>query len=253
MTSIDYNRMAFEEREKFWRKKNVDGIVNLDLYGNTKPRILVIAHEPWIDEVADPLEFNMLKAIATYGKNPQKKKSVLYETAEIVRKIFNVESREDVLFSTAWINVKKQPQKGSKEKRKEVQAALRINCRFIFKQIKQINPDVILAYNVFDGKEGLWNLWKEMRGRQLQYLVPNSEQGVKEIESSYMDPYVEKGVDGHDLLIIDTCHPSARREIIPTDAISNAVHCFLDNEYTTVDSWTNRRDKKKLGQIIFKK
>lgn len=245
--------MAFEEREEFWRKKNVDGIVNLDLYGNTRPRILVIAHEPWMDEGADPLEFDMLRAIEVYGKNPQKKKSALYESAEIVRKIFDMESREDILFSTAWINVKKQPQTGSKEKRKEIQAALRINRRFIFGQINQIKPDVILAYNVFDGKEGLWNPWKEMRGRQLQYLVPNDEQEVKEIESSYMDPYVEEGVDGHDLLIIDTCHPSARREIIPTDAISNAVHCFLDKEYSLVDSWTNRRDRKKLGMIVFKK
>lgn len=239
--SIGYNSMTFEEKEKFWREKNVDGVVNVDLYWNTTPRVLIIAHEAYLKEDDDPLKFNLIDSIKKYGKNPGGN-TTLAQSAELVRRILGADSKEDVLSRVAWVNVKKQPRIGSsKEDPAEIEKALKLNQNFLFKQIEEINPDIILAYNVLYGKNSLWNPWKKERGSLLLLLKPKNEAVAKVLDESDIDVYVEEETRK---IVIDTYHPTAIGEEFPIDAADKAVQCFRTGDYTLLTEWKNRRDRQ---------
>ena len=233
-----------EEFKDLISKNHIEGIIDKDRYNEAKYKILFIAHETYCttEELSRYKKTGLIGAIKTYGSNPTGN-SALSNNAEIAKELLDFQNKKNALYSVAWINLKKYPRLNtSKENSKEIDWATVLNYSYIFNQIKEINPKIIIAENIFDGKYGLWNPWSTFREEMKFFYIGSYSDNI--------DSYYERISK---ILIFDMPHPTARgkckfNEKSITDYMKKcleleAINSNSCNSFTLLDEWVPRRKR----------
>lgn len=235
-----------EEFKRLISEKHIEGIIDKDRYNEAKYKILFIAHETYCEteELSTYKETGLIGAIKKYGSNPDpKRNSALLNNAKITKNLLDFQNVEKALYSVAWINLKKYPRLNtSQENSKEIDWATVLNYSYIFNQIKEINPKIIIAENIFDGKYGLWNPWPTFREEMKFFYIGSYSDNI--------DSYYERKSK---TLIFDIPHPTARgkykfNEKSITGYMTKclkAIDSGSCNSFTLLDKWVPRRKRCK--------
>ena len=237
---------TLEEQEDYWKNRNLDGIICKEKFEKETTRILFLGHEPWVKTEADYNNYQgEIDFVLTKGENPTGG-TYLANACDIAAGLLSKE-RKGCLFYTALINLKKSPRIGSNELSLEVSKACEYNRDFLFNQLKEINPTIIIASNVLDGKERLWNPWEEYRNDCLLYILFNNNEFNQIVSNSNIDFYIEKNSG---MLLIDVPHLASGRygddgfkqELIPT--IVRGYKEIEDEKYEKCEDWISRRERR---------
>jgi len=233
---------AIEAKEKIWREKNLDGIVDCTLYSMANPKILFIGQEPWTDSISSYK--GQIEIIKTNGRNP-KGNTTLSWACEIARCLLKKETKENSLEYVAWMNVKKEPRIKSSENYQEVCYACQINTEYLFEQIGAIKPEIIIGFNVLDGPKMLYKPWLGKRGNSLLHISFTDKKMDSLISRSPIDFYVEQNTR---IVIVDVPHPHSRetnnrfKGYFPSLIAEAFSQIKLDN-YMANTTWVPRRQR----------
>ena len=240
-----YIDCAFIEKELEFKRlisqKQIEGIIDIESYNKANYKILFIAHEPYCkteQELSIYKETGLIGAIKTFGSNP-KGNSVLSYNAKMTKELLGFQNVENALNSVAWINLKKYPRlKTSKENAKEIQWATVLNYSYIFNQIEEIKPQIIIAENIFDGEYGLWNPWSSFR-EDMKYLFLGSY--AENIDSLY-EPNSKT-------IIFDIPHPTSRGKCRFNESIieymQECLKAINNDSFTLLNEWDSRKKRCK--------
>jgi hypothetical protein len=177
VTKEQNNQLEIELIKEFGENCTLDGILNLEFYNNSSPKILWILKEPNFgndykenhdqddnkldDKEAQKLHLKKKEIMTTYYDNIAKGykywqrtfKNILYITHGIIEKIYDYWDLSDLepdakieekyyINNIAFINVKKAP--GSNKASGElVLDSYQRHKKFLLKQIEVIDPDII--------------------------------------------------------------------------------------------------------------
>lgn len=234
----------FVNSEMKWREKELDGIVDANLYSCSPMKVLFIEHEPWAKSEGEYK--GQIQSIKEFGHNPTGSTSFSHG-ADIIKKLFKASSKEGCLERTAWINIKKTPRIGtSKEVCSDIQKAFAVNCEFLFHQIKDINPKIIIGGDILNGCHAFWNSWLYERNQNLRYVKINQPDISQRIYENNIDFFYESDTG---LILVDIPHMSSYGNYgysnkLPS-IIDETIPLIRQNSFTLSEEWINRRDRIK--------
>lgn len=150
------NDFAKLSLSKYGKLPIYDGIVDLEIFKNTYPKVLWILKE--VNSPEDECDWDMREAIKSLKSSTGLKRgwgntftSIVYVSEGIIKNkewdeipyLYDNPDTIDVLNSIAFINLKKNPGK-SRANTIELYEAYVIYKDLLFKQINLINPDIII-------------------------------------------------------------------------------------------------------------
>lgn len=211
-----------EIRAEYGNEAIVDGIVNMSKYRETYPKILWILKEANWSHHKDckPAEndYNhraFLKNVACYDKWKNTFKlviacsfGIMYKPKEMQMPVVDEEASINgikVMHNIALINVKKTAGVSASNDA-EISEAYKSHRELLLKQIKQINPDVIINCS------RVWDLTKEL-GKGMEKLpIPKGNQA--------------RGFYNNEKLVIEYNHPNTRGNQTDKSYYNDIIKCY---------------------------
>ena len=187
-----------------------DGIINEEKYNTAKERILWILKEPWTKEVHETIKVSdyisyinnfKLDEYPQYDTSTPMWRRITYSNAGILEggSFYNdlddlPGSKEvfETLFSRAIINLKKIPG-STKSNYGTIDHYFRIGKDFIFNQIEEINPSIIICGSTFDHlKPHIENELKQINNEPVSnFCIWKNRLLIHAYHPSYMQDYEE--------------------------------------------------------------
>ena len=209
-----------EIRAEYGNEAIVDGIVNMAKYRETYPKILWILKEANWNHNEDcppqPKDYNhrvFFKDVTGYSKWKRTFKLIIACSFGIIYKpkgmpVVDEEATINgikVMHNIALINVKKTAG-GPASKDAEIRDAYKSHRELLLKQIKQINPDVIINCS------RVWDLTNDL-GEEMKDLPVKEENAAR-------------GFYNNEKLVIEYNHPNTRGNQTDESYYNDIINCY---------------------------